>query len=236
MIRTSAAKIFPAAERGHTETASFRSYHTFNFGQYRHEHKQPFGPLHALNDETLAGLKTARFSTEEATLVLLLPLVGGIVATVGTTESQFIHAGQAYSFFLQRGSAFAVRNPFDTGLVNYLQLRIKCSSEDEGPTGIFSFDIDKNKNRFVPVFPAEKAGAFCVQVSIAKFDGREEAAHSLSSNQNGVVVFVVQGAFEVENRLLEGRDGLALWNTACVEMEALSNNAILLLIEMKHLG
>ena len=47
------------------------------------------------------------------------------------------------------------------------------------------------------------------------------------------MVFVIHGAFEVENRLLESRDGLAIWNTDRIELEALSNEAILLLLEIK---
>lgn len=46
------------------------------------------------------------------------------------------------------------------------------------------------------------------------------------------MAFVLQGTFEVENRLLEAKDGLALWNTANIELEALSNEAILLLLEV----
>jgi len=37
--------------------------------------------------------------------------------------------------------------------------------------------------------------------------------------------------FEAEGRLLHERDGLALWDTVEIEMEALSNDAIILLIE-----
>jgi quercetin 2,3-dioxygenase len=42
--------------------------------------------------------------------------------------------------------------------------------------------------------------------------------------------FVLQGAFEAEGRLLHERGGLALWDAGEIEIEALSNNAILLLI------
>ncbi len=46
-------------------------------------------------------------------------------------------------------------------------------------------------------------------------------------------VFVVLCAFEVRGRLLQVRDGLGLWNdTNNIELEALSNNAIILLIEL----
>ena len=43
---------------------------------------------------------------------------------------------------------------------------------------------------------------------------------------------MIQGAFEVQHRLLKSRDALALWNVVEVEIEALSNEAIIVLIEM----
>jgi len=42
----------------------------------------------------------------------------------------------------------------------------------------------------------------------------------------------LEGAFEVEGRLLHARDGLALWETEKVELEALSNDAIILVMEI----
>ena len=45
-------------------------------------------------------------------------------------------------------------------------------------------------------------------------------------------VFIIEGAFEVQNRLLEARDGLSLWNLSKLEFEALSNDAILMIIEV----
>lgn len=57
------------------------------------------------------------------------------------------------------------------------------------------------------------------------------AIHHVNSNKKGVFAFVIEGAFEIQGRLLEAKDGLALWNDNEIEMEALSNGAIILLIE-----
>ena len=62
--------------------------------------------------------------------------------------------------------------------------------------------------------------------------GREEVAYKLQDQQRGVFGFVLQGAFEVQYKLMETRDGLALWNAKEIEIEALSNEALIMLIEM----
>jgi len=45
-------------------------------------------------------------------------------------------------------------------------------------------------------------------------------------------VLAIEGAFEIQGTLLHARDGLALCGTDEVEVEALSNDAIVLLIEL----
>jgi hypothetical protein len=47
-----------------------------------------------------------------------------------------------------------------------------------------------------------------------------------------VFVYVIEGAVEFQNRLLEQRDGLALYSVTTSEFEALSNDAILLVLEV----
>ena len=48
----------------------------------------------------------------------------------------------------------------------------------------------------------------------------------------GLFVFVIEGAFEVQYRLLHPRDRLVLWEADTIEWEALSNDAVILVIEM----
>ena len=69
-------------------------------------------------------------------------------------------------------------------------------------------------------------------LSVGKFSGRAETVYHSKQSSANVFVFVLEGAFEVEGRLLHARDGLALWQTTAVEMEALSNDALVMLVEM----
>jgi quercetin 2,3-dioxygenase len=40
----------------------------------------------------------------------------------------------------------------------------------------------------------------------------------------------------MEGRLLHAKDSLALWDTKAVELEALSENALVLILELEHPG
>ncbi|MBC6988212.1 hypothetical protein H9I52_00875 [Hymenobacter sp. BT491] len=54
----------------------------------------------------------------------------------------------------------------------------------------------------------------------------------MKSSRSRFFAFVVTGAFEVEGRLLHKRDGLALWYVQEVELKALSNDALVLVLEL----
>jgi hypothetical protein len=66
---------------------------------------------------------------------------------------------------------------------------------------------------------------------VGRFKGRGENGYSLSPS-SALYSFVLAGVFEIDGRLLHERDGIALWATDKIEMEALSNDAILLTIEL----
>ena len=69
------AKIYLSDQRGCTQTDTFRSFHTFNFGTFFNENKQPFGSLTAFNEETLAANNSVEQTIEAQTTVILLPIL-----------------------------------------------------------------------------------------------------------------------------------------------------------------
>jgi redox-sensitive bicupin YhaK (pirin superfamily) len=224
------SKIFLAGDRGNTENEHFRSYTSFRFGNYQHEHKEPFGSLYLLNDETLAGNMEISYRLEEASTVILLPVVGAIQYRDSLDNESIIAAGEAQVFATPEGTQFFIANPFETELVNYIQIWIKNPYSNITKPQRAGFDLEERKNELISIFtPVQAPG---IRVAIGQFMGREEAEYELQSDQNGVYVFVLEGAFEVHNCLLEARDGLAAWEAASIEMEALSNNALVVCIEV----
>lgn len=228
MIRQTKGKIFLSDDRGHNEMDWFRSYNTFNFGKYQHEHKTPFGPLSVLNDDTLAGGKSLSMTLEEDFDVLLLPVVGAVSYKDSLGNINIAEAGECQISSLPKGTTIQIANPYKHELVNFLQIWIKRTTAivDTNPQ-VQAFDIDNNKNRQVPIESTNTA----VKFSIGKYTGREEAVYHIQKSGNALFTFVIEGAFEVQYRLLHARDGLALWETSAIEWEALSNDAIILAIE-----
>ena len=235
MLTQTSGKIFLSSERGHTETEWFRSYNTFNFGNFQNKNKQAFGPLYVLNDDTLAGGKSIQLSVEEDSDILLLPTVGAIHYKDSIGNENFLHAGQVKIFSAAKGTTINIANPYQEDLINFLQLWFKAVVPSSSIPGVTAFDIEVNKNNLIDLFPIHQThfNQNFKRACVGKFSGRSEITYKPASRDNGIFVFVLQGAFEVQYRLMETRDGLALWSVDEIELEALSNEAIILLTEME---
>jgi hypothetical protein len=90
------------------------------------------------------------------------------------------------------------------------------------------FDINGYINTLLPV----NGHPHGYLLFIGKFGGREDNRFTPSNQQSSMILYVIEGAFEAAECLLEDRDALLLNGFAHIDFEALSNNAILLMMEL----
>lgn len=226
LIQTN-GQIYLSASRGLTHRKTFRSFHTFNHGSYFDESRKPFGNLIACNDDTLAAGNAIITNAGKDMEVIIIPVVGKVEIKDSQERTDFVDAGEALILQLNSEDYYQISNPFNNELVNFLQIWIEKDSENANLSGFkTSFDLDNYKNQLQAI------GEHCY---LGKFSGREEGGLTVSGLK-GVFGFVIEGAFEFQNRLLETRDSIALWNddneALQIEFEALSDNAIILIVEV----
>jgi quercetin 2,3-dioxygenase len=225
MITQSKGKILLSDERNVVENDRFRSINLFSFGNYQHPNKEAFGCLYVVNEHTLSGGYTIHGKVKRDTHVLLLPVVGEIEYHV-KNGCGFAEAGSIQVLPLAAGEAFSVTNPYPDELVKYLEIWIASPVEGVKPVqNIFQLETYKLQPLFKDRF-ASYNGA------IMKLNGRQEEIYRRRDTGNNLFAFVLQGALEVEYRLLHQGDGLCIWDLDAIEFEALSNDAILLILEI----
>lgn len=232
MTSQAEAKIFLSKQRGCSQTDWHRSYHTFNFGSYFSEHKKTFNNIRTLNDDTLKGSSTVKHQAQEDIVVMLVPLVGALEYknSLGTQGS--FDVGQSLIFPALKGTEFEISNPYNNELINYLHLELATNKDQNDTHTVVEFDLNTHENKLISFFAVDQEkNPPDASFHLGKFNGRAEGTHSVKHPSQGIFVFIIEGAFEVQNRLLQPRDGLALWNTDQIEFEALSNDAIILLVE-----
>lgn len=232
MLTQTEGQIYLSNARGITNRSTFRSFHTFNHGGYFDESRKAFGNLLVCNDDTLAASNAIITSITKDVEVIIIPVVGSIEVKDKNDIPNTVEAGQAFIVRLKKGEYYQISNPYKDEFVNFLQIWLEKAAivEDQHQERI-SFDLDNNKNKL------QRIGENCY---IGKFSGREEGYITIEGRNKGAFAFIIEGAFEFQNRLLEARDSLALWNEdgehLQIEFEALSNDAIVLIVEVAIKG
>ncbi|WP_231426713.1 MULTISPECIES: hypothetical protein [Pedobacter] len=221
-------KIFLADQRGLAETATLRRYSTFNFEKYNSEHKQPSGELFLCNDESIAGGKLIFFLSKADSYQIFFPVTGGLDIVQGGKEFA-VDTGKIQVLNLGKGEVLEISNPYPNDVINYIQIGITTDMFLlRASEMLFNFNFENNQNQLIEIISNPKLP---FKLSAGIFAGRGEAIYTMKNPDLKFFCFVIDGAFEVEGRLLHARDGLALWDLEKVEIEALSNNAIILVLE-----
>lgn len=224
MIQQHLAQIYKADLRGVTASENFQRLATFNFEKYQDDSRQTFGSLKFLNEEILAPKHKQTNVIASDSEIFIVPLFGGIEYKDNLGNEDFIRVEQIKHITTQKGMSFEVANAFEEN-VSYLQIGFDTENQFfESNSSVINFDLTQ-KNQLISLF--ETANALGL---IGIYEGRKEGFYKLKNPSNGIFVFVINGAFEVENRLLESKDGLSLQQIESIEWEALSENAILLLL------
>lgn len=229
MTATHSARIFLADNRAIAQTKSLQTQSVFLKNKQDDTYE-----LDSFFDHLMAPGASAPLFVPECCSCVLLPVSGALHFKVAGTEGYYLAAGQLQIHHPIAGIPCTIINPFQEDFVNFLQvnLRTQPHGETSDPV-IFTYaDLNLHQNEWVTTNEAaDQAAAIGCRVSIGKFAGRGEAVYKSASSRNNVFLYVIQGAFETDGCLLHERDGLLLSGKQTYQTEALSNEAIQLVIE-----
>lgn len=178
--------------------------------------------LYAFSDNAVRPSSEITHPLTQTGVLFILPLVGRAQVQLSTYKVE-VEAGQLYSTPVRAGDVISIMNTFRKEWINYLLWQMPAVGCGAIVPSIFELDLPLNQLHH----PKVNLGA--AQIHIGQFAGRVDSTLDLSAPSD-VFVFVVEGAFEVQNRLLHARDALSLPCNHELEFEALSNNAIILLL------
>jgi hypothetical protein len=230
MLTQTDAQIYLESLRGQFQTDGFRSFRTFNFEEYRAVDRGPVGTLEVLSDETLMPECSQELRVEQFCQIILLPVAGAIEVEEKGRESKFVNSGEALFLLASPDRIYTITNPYPDDAINYLQIRIDESQFLSTPMSLSGITVQFDLSERNVLLPVRGYNGSSAHLFIGQYDGRAEGIFTSWNPNHSAFIFVIEGAFEVQNRLLERRDGLALRNAEMVEFEALSNGAIVLII------
>ena len=234
MLKQTEAQIFLGSQRGITQSEGFQNMHTLNFESYQAYGREAFGGMLVFNEIMLAAGKSVNITTIKPTEIVLFPIVGGLELLDRHGESFFVNSGESFRFLAFPERSFKVFNPYPLETINYLEIHLTPDLSDEAmynhigdnPLNVFSLS---DQNKLIHSFSGLGGK---ITGYLGKYAGRKEGEYLPVKVGNGIFTYVIQGAFEVQNRLLEKGDALSLLHAEALEFEALSNEAIILVVEV----
>jgi redox-sensitive bicupin YhaK (pirin superfamily) len=221
--------IYLADQRGVTEGEQFSRWSTFNYAGYFDAERQPFGALLKLNDEIFLPGCQFKYQSVQNSWVVIVPITGEIACIDFDGKQTIIDVGQVQVYYVKGGNSINIANNYREDRINFLYLEFAADEIGQGSAQLFGFDFEGQENQLIPVV---ELPAFALHIGM--FAGREETLYQMRDKNALFFAFVIAGAFELQGRLMHQRDGLALWDLHEADMEALSNNAVILLMEIKR--
>lgn len=237
METVSPGQIYLSEQRGQIETNAFRRICTFNYEGYQAEHRHAFGKLEVLNDEISAAGQTTQFKVNHAAYVVIIPVTGQVMIKNVQGKVVTIDVGDVFVEYKPADSTFILQNCYETDWINFLYLQFQVDEITNYPAAqTFNFNFETAPDELIKVVSegdilTEQILPFSIY--LGRFNGRKDTLFTLKNKASLLFAFVIAGAFEMQGRLLHERDGLALWELEEADLEALSNNAVMLMVEMQ---
>lgn len=227
-----------AATRGHANHGWLDSHHTFSFANYHNPDRMHFGVLRVLNDDRVdAGMGFGRHPHDNMEIISI-PLEGdlehqdsmGNVAVIKKGDIQVMSAGT--------GIYHSEYNKNKDKLTKFLQIWVYPNKKNVTPRyDQITLSENERHNKLQQILSpdANDAGVWIHQDAwfhLGRFDKNVATEYQLKKDGNGIYAFVIKGDFNIGNITLNERDGLGIWDTKAITLEALSENAEILLMEV----
>ena len=221
--------------RGHANHGWLNSHHTFSFANYYNPERMHFGILRVLNDDVVAPGKGFGTHPHDNMEIISIPLHGDLEHKDSMGNKVVIKEGDIQAMSAGTGVFHSEYNKNSDKEVKFLQIWLFPREKNIKPRyDQISMQNVARKNEFYQVLSpnADDAGVWIHQDAwfhMADFDSGTVQIYQVKKPGNGVYVFVLEGAAEVEGQLLSVRDGYGLWDTDQFEIKATENARILLM-------
>ena len=224
-----------ASTRGETNAGWLLAKHTFSFNEYYDPDRMNFGALRVLNDDRIAGGKGFPTHGHNNMEIITIPLEGSIQHRDNMGNAGVVKTGDIQVMSAGTGITHSEANNSGTDTLRLLQIWVLPNKRNVKPRyhqidGILNGHA---LNTFKTIVSPSGQGAMFIYqdavFSMGKFDKGESAEYALSFKGNGVYAFIIEGSAVINGVAVSRRDGIGIWNTDKLAIEATSGLRVLLM-------
>ncbi len=226
-----------AETRGNANHGWLQSFHTFSFANYYNPERMHFGVLRVLNDDTVQGGMGFGTHPHDNMEIISIPLEGDLEHKDSMGNTTVIRNGDVQVMSAGTGIQHSEKNKNKDNQVKFLQIWVFPNQRNVQPRyDQITLDPADRKNKLQQILSPnpDDAGVWIHQNAwfhLGEFDAGKTTEYQLKASGNGVYAFVLNGDVTINGQALSRRDGLGIWDTEKLSIEA-NSHAELLLMEV----
>lgn len=226
--------LHPASQRGHANHGWLDSYHSFSFAGYYDPSKMHFGALRVLNDDTVAPAHGFGRHPHDNMEIVSIPLSGDLHHQDSTGRDKIIRQGDVQIMSAGRGIEHSEKNAHHDKEVKFLQIWVFPKEKNIDPRyEQKSFPAEGRKGQWQTVVAPDDPEAVWINqdswFTLGNFQAGQSASYSFHRPNSGVYGFLISGSATVNGQPLKARDGIGVWETDALRVEATTDTEILLI-------
>lgn len=224
--------------RGDANHGWLHSRHTFSFANYYDPERVHFGALRVLNDDYVAEGKGFGTHPHDNMEIVSIPLEGDLEHKDSMGNVSVIKNGDVQVMSAGTGITHSEYNKNKDKPVKFLQIWVFPNKQNVVPRyDQITLDTSQRRNRFQQIVSPDKndEGVWVHQDAwfhLGTFDKGFSTGYSIKKSGNGVYAFIIKGDVTIDGVSLNDRDGLGIWETDKFTVEANSQDAEVLLMEV----
>lgn len=234
-IKTMNTVLHKADSRGFADHGWLKSNHSFSFANYHNPERMNFGVLRVLNDDYVEGGKGFGTHPHDNMEIVSIPLEGNLKHKDSMGNVAVIKAGDVQVMSAGTGIQHSEYNESEDEAVKFLQIWLFPNKRHVSPRyDQITLPTSPKENDFLQVVsPNENDEGVWVHqdawFNIGTFSAGGSAKYVVKKEGNGVYVFVLEGAVEIEGQALETRDGFGIWDVQQFDVKATEKARVLLM-------
>lgn len=219
--------------RGQANHGWLLAKHSFSFASWYNPERIHFGALRVLNDDIVApGMGFGKHPHDNMEIITI-PLRGALRHEDSMGFSEVIRAGEVQVMSAGSGIYHSEYNASTSEDINLFQIWIFPNKQQVEPRyDQISYSLKDAENKFLQLvspFPSDE-GTWIYQnawIHLASISKDKTCEYQLKDSNNGVYLMVIDGAFELENNVLQERDAIGIWETENIHIKAIHSGKVL---------
>lgn len=221
--------------RGHANHGWLNTYHTFSFANYYDPERIHFGALRVLNDDWIAagqGFGTHHHDNME---IITIPLSGDLEHKDSMGNSGIIRNGEIQVMSAGKGIRHSEFNANEKDELTLLQIWVFPKKQDVEPRydQISIKEIQKENGLFQILSPNKDDQGLWIHQNawfhMGYLKSGWKETYNLQEDNHGVYFFVIEGKVKIEDEIIQKRDGIGIYETEKINIEATEDSKILLM-------